>query len=307
VRHLTAKPECVRAVAFLPDGRLVSASGKRSVTVWDPRTGQVDGEIRTRDFIFAIAVDPTGCVALAGRNPPGTDDSEIDVGYPDVEPRGSLRWPIIPSRERDRRARSIWSLAYTGDGHYLIAARRVMGGGNVYDGGDSHWWRRKPPILSGEFIPPHRGYAVGAARTGTQIAVTSQSVFALFDHPNRRAVNTHQFGATWAAAVEFLPTGTVVVGANAFLLFTDRLTARGNLQPLKTDLRTIRTLTVSPDGRNLLVGGSPGRVEVYDLVTREKLREYDFDVGVVQSLVFAPDGLTFAVGAEKGLILVDVE
>ena len=55
------------------------------------------------------------------------------------------------------------------------------------------------------------------------------------------------------------------------------------------------------------VGGSPGRVEVYDLESRAKRTTYDFDVGVVQSLAFAPDGLTFAVGAEKGLLVVDAE
>ncbi|MEO2092336.1 MAG: hypothetical protein ABGY75_23020, partial [Gemmataceae bacterium] len=87
----------------------------------------------------------------------------------------------------------------------------------------------------------------------------------------------------------------------------DGQAALAALTPFKTGIRLIRALAVSPDGRTLIVGGSPGQVEVYDLPSREKRIAYDFDLGPVQSLAFAPDGLTLAVGAEKGLIVVDVE
>ena len=309
MHRLTQKDVCVRAVAYLPDGRLVSATGEKTVRVWEPLAGREVLQWRTNTLVFAVAVAPGGReVALAGREPPESRESVIHLRkLDDPQYQGELRWPIYRQPGGDRRVRSIWSLAYTGDGEYLIAARRVMGGGNVYDGGDCRWWQRSKPSVNGELTSRLRGYAVGSAASDTRFAVTAYSQLLVFDHPSQPAVATYPFTASWAMTVTFLPSGTAVVGMSSFLLFTDRLTKTGRLKPLKTDVRTIRTLAVSPDGRTLLVGGSPGRVEVYDIATRERRTAYDFDVGVVQSLAFAPDGLTFAVGAEKGLLVVDSE
>jgi WD40 repeat protein len=310
MRRLTDTKVCVRSVAYLPDGRLLSVAGKKSVTVWDPTSGLVVETIPTRMFAFALAVAPNGReFAVSGRSPPASNESQIQV-HALADPNGGLiyNWPIRRFDERDRTPHSIWSLAYTGDSVYLIAARLRIGGGNMYNGGDCHWWRRTSFFEGGDLDPPPRGFAVAAAGSGTRFAVTGQSQFLVYDQADRSAVATYRFGSTWAAGIAFLPGGEhVVVGANSFLYFTDRQAAKANPTPLKTDVRTIRTLAVSPDGRTLLVGGAPGRVERYDLNSRTKLATYDFDVGVVQSLAFAPDGLTFAVGAEKGLILVDVE
>lgn len=309
MRRLTAKPECVRAVAFLPDGRLLSASGKKHVTVWNPADGSVTETIRTRMFVFALAVRPDGWeFAAAGRGQPGEDESVIllhDLVGSDND--DELRWRLPGYPNRDTRTRSIWSLAYTGDGDHLIAARRVMGGGGMYDGGDCRCWDRRKVFDSVELVGQPRGYSVAADSSGSRFAVAEYSQFLVYDHPALPPVETHPFTNHWASAVCFLPDGEVMIGSGQFLLSSGRHTRTGRLSRQKTDVRMIRTLAVSPSGHVLAVGGSPGRVEVYDLPSREKRTAYDFDLGPVQSLAFAPDGLTLAVGAEKGLIVVDVE
>ncbi len=309
MRRLTAKPECVRAVAFLPDGRLASASGKKQVTIWNPADGSVSETIRTRMFVFAIAVSATrNEAAFAGRGAPSDTHSTIQLHHL-VGPhdRYELAWRIQGYPTRDTRTRSIWSLAYTGDGEHLIAARRVMGGGGMYDGGDCRWWDRRKVFDSAELAGQPRGYAVAADTSGSRFAVAEYSQFLVYDHPAVPPAETHPFSNHWASAVCFLPDGEVMIGSGQFLLSSDRHTRTGRLSRQKTDVRMIRTLAVSPTGHVLAVGGSPGRVELLDLPSRRLMTAYDFDLGPVQSLAFAPDGLTLAVGAEKGLIVVDVE
>lgn len=309
MRRLTNTPVSIRDVAYLPDGRLLSVCGKKSVTVWDTAAGVAVGRVKTNMFACALAVAPNGVeVAVAGRGSPSDDESQILIHRFDGTALGRYCvWPITRRSAWDRNTRSIWSLAYSGDGEFLTAARREMGGGNMYDGGDARWWRTRSWEF-GDFTPAPRAYSVGAAKSGGRFLITGESEFLMFDHPERPAVRTHRFDGAWATAVAYLPNGVeAVVGKSSFLLYTDRLTEKGNLVPLKTSGRAIHALAVSPDGTSLLVGGAPGQVERYDLSTRERVVTYDFDVGPVQSLAFAPDGLTFAVGAEQGLILVDVE
>lgn len=306
MRHLTQKAECVRAVAFLPDGRLLSAAGKKQVTVWDPVAGIVLDTIKTRMFVFALAVDPNGEeFAAAGRGPPSAAESEILVRHL-TDPTGGLTycWPI-----RDRGfSHSIWSMAYTGDGEYLVAARLRMGGGNMYDGDECRWWHRPKVFESGGLSLSPNGFAVTAADTGTRFAVTSRSQVITYDHPTGPATATHPFANDWASAAVFHPNGSdVLLGSGRFLLSTDRLSRTGRPTQLKTEVRAIRALAVAPDGKTLAAGGTLGRVSLFEFDSRLERAAYSIDVGTVQSLAFSPDGTTLAVGAEKGLILVDAE
>ena len=85
----------------------------------------------------------------------------------------------------------------------------------------------------------------------------------------------------------------------------------GNRKPVKvkSGSRAVTALAPTPDGRTLLVGGKPGRVEVFDLSGPAPARRaaFDFDVGGVYGLAVAPDGLTFAVAGDKGLLVCDME
>lgn len=75
---------------------------------------------------------------------------------------------------------------------------------------------------------------------------------------------------------------------------------------IKTSLRTILSVALSPDGKLILVGGKPVAIEVYDTEARVRTTTYDLGIGGTYSLALAPDGLTFAAGGDLGLVICDL-
>jgi hypothetical protein len=75
---------------------------------------------------------------------------------------------------------------------------------------------------------------------------------------------------------------------------------------LRTGLRAVMAIAFTPDGRSILVGGAPARLEVYDLAGGGPRLAYDFGRGAVYAVAVAPDGLTAAVAADSGLTVLDL-
>jgi WD40 repeat protein len=296
----------VRAVAYTPDGRLVSGGSDRTVRVWAPVAGTCLQTVRAPNVVYAVAVSPDGRVlAFAGRRAAsaGIDSNTIklwDLGA--ARPEGEYVWDLADARRF--ASCSIWSLAFSADGHYLAAACRTPGSANMLDGAGGHWWQRREPFADGTF-PDRTTYAVGFAPAGTSVAVTRERAVDVLGVPGSPKRLIYRLTSVWAAAVVFIPPGdTLAIAANSFLCFADA-TAPRKLQRTRTGIRTVTALAVSPDGQTLLAGGSPGTVEVYDVPTRTRKVTFDFEVGRVHGLAFAPDGCTFAVGGDKGLLMCD--
>jgi WD40 repeat protein len=109
--------------------------------------------------------------------------------------------------------------------------------------------------------------------------------------------------------VTFLPSdGRAVIAAGSYVHLVDPAGARKPVK-VKSESRAVTALAPTPDGRSFLVGGKPGRVEVFDLGGPVPVRRaaFDFDVGGVHGLAVSPDGLTFAVAGDKGLLICDAE
>src|SRR5581483_11534234 len=123
---------------------------------------------------------------------------------------------------------------------------------------------------------------------------------AVFDSPNGAERLSYPLTSSWAAGVAFIPVGnTLVIAANSFLLFADA-TQYQKPHRVKSAIRNLTALALSPDGQMLLAGGSPGTVEVYDVPTRSRRVAFDFEIGRVHGLAFAPDGCTFAAAGDEG-------
>ena len=328
MRFLAGHTKEVRDAVFLPDGRLVSVSGDKTARLWDPVAGTGTVIHKAKGPLYALAVSPDGrTVAVSGRQP----EPETEVTFYDVQAgritlsvtRGTLSststWEMTAggvvsnletaeSNWDPRRSRSIWSLSFSADGRLLAEAGRRPGAANIPNGGGGHVSKFRDTGRDTD-LPDEDAYAVRFAPTEPLLAVTVRRGVRFYEADDLSERFTYPVQCDWAPAVTFLPAdGRAAIAAGSFVHLVD---PTGNRKPVKvkSQSRTVTALAPTPDGNSLLVGGKPGRVEVFDVTAPKPTRRaaFDFDVGGVYGLAVAPDGLTFAVAADKGLLVCDVE
>src|SRR5690349_12786974 len=67
MRLLQGHSKDVRAVAYAPDGRLVSGGDDRTARVWDAIAGTCLHVLKAPNVVYAVATSPDGTAAIAGR------------------------------------------------------------------------------------------------------------------------------------------------------------------------------------------------------------------------------------------------
>jgi WD40 repeat protein len=318
MRVLSGHVKEVRGVAFLADGRLVSVGADKTARLWDVTAGTGTVLHKGKGPMYAVDVAPDGrTVAVAGRhNVPGTPVILYDTAT--GRATRTLTWTVedgvwrtdgtgFPIRHQEPVARSLWSLSFAADGTRVAAAGRKLGGGNFPNGGGGCVWALGS--RGDETALPADTYAVRFAPAGGTLAVTVTRRVRFYEPDAVTERFTYPVQTEWAPAVAFLPSdGRAVIAAGAFIHLVDPAGARKPVK-VKSGSRAVTAVAPTPDGRSLLVGGKPGRVEVFDLGGPAPARRaaFDFDIGGVHGLAVAPDGLTFAVAGDKALLVCDIE
>lgn len=315
--RLAGHKKDVRAVAFAPDGSLVSGGSDRSVRVWNPVTGECRTTIKAGQVVYAVAVSPDGkTLAWGGRPASGAVSSVVQLADGTGKKTRKCEFATFGTvarydttsmtllTEERPMARSVWGLAFSADGKYLAAALRMPGSANISYGAGGCFWAVNEKAEA-HALPGNDIYALAFAPVGHAVGVTREQSVLFLERPEAAEGVTYPLTANWSAGVAFIPgMELAVVASNSFLDFVNP-TKHEKPTRLKTGCRTIIALAASPDGKTLLAGGRPGAVEVYDTKSLKKMTEYDFKIGGVHALAFAPDGLTFAAAGDDGLVVCD--
>ncbi len=304
MRRLAGFTKAVRAVAFLPDARLVAAGEDKWVRVFDCHSGECGAAVKARQVVYAVAASPDGkAVAYAGRY------SALSAGS------NAVQFVDLAANRRDGEfvwltsgdSISIGSLSYSADGHYLAAAgfhqSKVRWGRGV------RWWRLADLWDEGSLpqntasivqFGPERG-VWNVLAVGHAFACGTVSLLQWPDHWRR---SDALLRVARPVGIVFLSPESWVAAAGSSLYFSS---AANDVQRVKIGSGILAALAASPDGRALLTAGRSGVVECYDAHSRTLRSRHDFGVGPVHGLAFAPDGLTFAVAGEGGVVVCDAE
>jgi WD40 repeat protein len=318
MRVLSGHVKEVRGVAFLADGRLVSVGADKTARLWDVPAGTGTVLHKGRGPVYAVDVAPDGrTVAVAGRhNSPGTPVTVYDTAT--GRATRTLTWTVEDTvwhgtgydlhQVREPVPRAVWSLSFSADGRMLAAAGRKPGAANIPNGGGGCFWTLGSRG-DGTAVPDPDAYAVRFAPGEATLAVTASRRVRFYEADGVSERFTYPVQCEWAPAVAFLPSdGRCVIAAGSYVHLVHPTGARKPVK-VKSESRAVTAVAPTPDGRGLLVGGKPGRVEVFDLTGPAPARRtaFDFDVGGVHGLAVSPDGLTFAVAGDKGLLVCDIE
>ena len=319
----------VRAVAVLPDGRVVSGGEDCRVLVWDPaRPGGGPVELgRHERQVRAVAVLPDGRVVSGGEDcrvlvwdPARPGGGPVELGRHD---RRVLSVAVLPdgrvvSGGEDCRV-LVWDPARPGGGPVELGRhdRRVLSvavlpGGRVVSGGADGrvlaWDLARPgggPVKLGRDIGEVSAVAV---LPGGRVVSGGEDCRVLVWEPARPGGGPVELGRhdRRVLSVAVLPGGRVVSGgADGRVLAWDLARPGGGPVELGRHDRWVSAVAALPDGR-VVSGGADGRLLVWDLARPGGGPvELGQDIGEVSAVAVLPDGRVISGGADGRVLVWD--
>jgi WD40 repeat protein len=286
-------------VAFSPGGRTLLTgswdyrSQRRTVTLWDARTGQEQSRLAEESpdpWFVCAAFHPDGMAVVTGHYR-GTV-SQRDIGTGKVRASFMARAPVE-------------ALALAPDGSRIGLGNHL--GSSLWEAASGqllHDWRLGLTDISALAFAPDGSTLAGGNREGTfklwEVATGREQ--AAFSRPSGfvSALAFSPDGRTLAVGVEssFGPEAAGPSPPREVLLWDVHL---GRLRAtLPGHPGGTRCLAFAPDGRTLATGGYDHAVKLWDLVTGEERVALEWHLGSVSSVAFSPDGGTLATASYDG-------
>lgn len=338
VREYSGHGDWVRAVIYLPDGRVASAGGKE-VHVWDPETGKLAKAITgATGYLKSIAAHPSKKIVLVG----GEDRAVRAWDYETGQEAFSLG--VMSAMVEELRWNATGSLAavVTGDGNLFVwditsPDRKKVVDQKVMTGGAAH---------GVAFLPDGRSVAVCGEKTTkflalpqpgdpadvagitrksfdgagghrdlvTCLAITADGktlatgsrdhTIRLWDVATGAVVRTLAGHGEDVTALCFTRDGKTLASTSI-----DQSVRLWDLEPtlpratLAGHAGPVFSAAISPDGKRIATGGHDRTVRVWDATTGRETRKWANLGGVVTSIAWLGDGTLAAACGDKTIRL----
>src|SRR5271165_6531873 len=283
IRPLEGHTDWVSAVVVTPDGRrAVSASGDRTLRLWDLESGQTFRRLEGHtDSVWAVAVTPEGRCAVSASGDRTLRLWDLESGQTIRTLEGHTDW--------------VNAVAVTPDGRRAVSASgdRTL---RLWD------------LESGQTIRTLEGHtdwvnAVAVTPDGRRVVSASNDrTLRLWDLGTGQTIRTLEGHTGWVWAVAVMPDGRRAVSASGdrTLRLWD-LESGQTIRTLEGHTDSVYAVTVTPDGRRAVSGSGDQTLRLWDIESGKEIATFTGESDM-SSCAIAPDGRTIVAGGHSGRV-----
>ena len=286
LRKVKAHESWVNGLEISPDGAsLLTCSGDASMKIWDMKT-------------LSKRVEMTGHAARINGCRFSPDGRRVVSGSGD----GTIR-------EWDAKSGELIKI-YAGHDNWVYGVQYTNDGSKIFSGAwdkTARLWQAGP-TMTGRVITEH----------GTQVNFLKYSPDGEHFLGGFDDGQSVLFDAATATKVNILagrPSGHIVAGAfsgDGELIATGDQqgtfwvsTIDGNLiSKIESGLGAVRSISFSPDSKEIAVAGETGKTNIYDVDTFSLINEINGHDGPVNIVSYSPDGRHLLTGSEDAKVII---